>query len=237
MMKSAVGHYLHPFLDGYGRALADFVYRQMCRAEAKSGEQTNAPLIALQLMETLLASKMNEEAEVEGKARLKSELEYAKRMHAVFKKESWLDRTLNFFKKDSSTDTGEAIAQAIINDLRSGHLSPGDEDDQVMEAMLNDIEEEGIQTLPKMLRFPNADRETIKDIQRQQLEEIPKEPQADKPYQTTEMKKSDVFKTTNAQVSVNTGAEYQGQRNPASNPNYLNNLGQGSPKSAYHRNN
>jgi hypothetical protein len=236
MMKSAVGHYLHPFLDGYGRALANFVHRQMRRAEAKLGEQTNTPLIALQLMETLLASKQNEEAEVEGKERLKAELEYVKKMNAAFKDKSWLDRTLSFFKKDSSTETGETIAEGILYDLRFGHLSSGDGDDPFMEEMLNDIDGEGIQSLPNMLKFQNADRTIVENIQRQQLEEIPKESPINLPNQTKETKKSDVFKTTNAQVSVNTGAEYQGQRDPASNPNYLNNLGQGPQNSAYHRN-
>lgn len=147
IMKSAVGHYLHPFLDGYGRSLASYVQKQLQVEEIKI-QAITARIIALQLMEALLAHRENDRADDGAQKRLEMELEYVRRATGIIREKTWLERATLWFKgvpsfwKVNNTkvpDTSKLIAEALLVEMRYG---AGDDDDDVVDAMLAEFVEE-----------------------------------------------------------------------------------------------
>ncbi|KAK3389206.1 hypothetical protein B0H63DRAFT_445419 [Podospora didyma] len=138
VMKRVAGHYLHPFLNAQKRAVALYLQRLIevdppkdstNKTTTNTPEVETAKIIAMQVIETLVAGRVNKKTE-EGQAqRLKAELEYCKKLNtginsSGIKKESWLDEITKILKSEQPPPSTEQ-ANKILTD---SNLSAGDGD-------------------------------------------------------------------------------------------------------------
>ncbi|KAK0629292.1 hypothetical protein B0T17DRAFT_505870 [Bombardia bombarda] len=178
VLKSAVGHYLHPFLDYHERGVALYLQKLIhlkhtaplkdkkagagtslaAHAVIQEPEAEAAKIMAMQVIETLVAARDNKQADAGIDVRMKTELEYIKKLNSGIKKDSWLTKAVNFFKGKGST-SAEAVLASALEDLKNGEMTTGDVDPQVVSIAIQDITAEQPQTTSDPLQKAEATTE------------------------------------------------------------------------------
>jgi hypothetical protein len=156
MLRSAAGHYLHPFLNHHERGVALYLRNHIKVGLAGVPETTfqdpwgenetfDVQLIATQAVEALLAERDNKKVEQDIRSRFAEGLQYQQSLYGGLRT-AWTDKAYSFiWGSDTGEEAAAAAAEDVVKGLKLGSIPASDADDLVMKRLLNEITPESVQ--------------------------------------------------------------------------------------------
>ncbi len=133
---SAVGHYLHSFLDAETVRQAEALCKKIESPENNDVDQELKRILCLQRLEAEQSTKSNKQADADAPIRAKRELQYLKAIQRVaVKKRSWLSSLFGKAGKDEKKGLEEA-QETLVSE---GNLAVEDADQALEEELDQEI--------------------------------------------------------------------------------------------------